>query len=76
MKAYDTIEDRIAVLNNDRLLKLCHDLANRISYFNSANSRAYVREAKDRELTKHNFWKVHDALTKRGVAFDSRGYML
>lgn len=77
-QTHDTLEDRIAVLDNDGLLHLAHDLAKRVSYYNSAEGDSYRREAKDRELAKTNFWKVFDALKIRGVDFDptGKGYLL
>jgi hypothetical protein len=78
MIAHETIEDRIAVLPDDRLLRLCHDLANRVSNFNAAEGESYWKEREERELAKENFWKVYSAVNSRGLEFSTagKGYML
>lgn len=78
MKPHETIEDRIAVLDNAALLKLCHDLAIRVTCFNAAEDPAYTREQSERELAKKNFWKVRAAVVERGLEFTihGKGYML
>lgn len=77
-QTHETLEDRIAVLDNDGLVNLCHDLANRVSYYNAAEGTSYMRERTERELAKQNFWKVFGAVKQRGLEFDSagKGYML
>jgi cytidylate kinase len=75
-KTHETIDDRIAVLDNDGLAHLAHDLANRVSYYNAAEGDSYRQEAVERELAKTNFRKVVRALYDRGIKFDTKGYLL
>jgi hypothetical protein len=76
--AHETIEDRIAVLNDSGLLHLAHDLANRVSYYEAAEGESYRKEREERELAKTNFRKVVGAARQRGLEFSAagKGYML
>jgi hypothetical protein len=75
---HETIEDRIAVLDDAGLVKLCHDLANRVSYYNAAEGSAYFKETDERALAKKNLAKVSNAAESRGIeiSFAGKGYLL
>lgn len=73
---HETIEDRIAALDDEGLLKLAHDFARRVDYFNAAEGVYYTNETQARDLATVNLWKVRDAIRARDLTFDTTGYML
>lgn len=62
-------------MTDEMLLDEVHRLAVSVSYYNAAEGN-YSAETEARNETKAKFWAAETELTRRGIKFENKGYLL